>query len=584
MGIEANINQPGTGGSGISGLTTNTIPKANSSTTIANSLLTDDGTTLSYNGIPISPGAGGGVANTTNSSQNLTWFSATTLSAVGDGNPVASWMPTGNGGADAAVAAGMARPTYRATGGPGGGPCLDFNGTTNAMANTVGGLPYSANNFYMSTLFKVTNNAVFNSICSYGTRAGGVHGKERQILVRNSGLLDFIGNFVDFHTSQTILANTWYLTEFEYDSSTQLMSISVNGTNIGTAFSAGGPFVAYTQTPFYIGTDTAGISDGGMVGSIAEIRNQFTTVAGPAISAEQRARYYQFLNTNYGMSLTPASNSGQYAEYTGLNTLGEGKLADVGSITSAPSPLLVVTNVQYETAALSVYGAINAQLGSGEHLLQINQAPNNQATSSGNTVRIQNLNSLGYSSIRALDNTGVERSAWGWGNSGVTNTTFANVVCWESSNAGSFGGTPVEMRIVQTGLMNSVSGNHVRQQFKADGTINFYKVDTDWSITPQTVCLGISAAGNLSVYDGCTLAVGTSTGTKIGTATSQKLGFYNATPVIQQATTGTTTGYTGNSSANILYNESTFTGGTGSIAYRVSDIVLGLKNLGLLAA
>jgi len=41
------------------------------------------------------------------------------------------------------------------------------------------------------------------------------------------------------------------------------------------------------------------------------------------------------------------------------------------------------------------------------------------------------------------------------------------------------------------------------------------------------------AGGTLS--EGSNLAVGTTTGTKIGTATTQKLGFYNATPVVQGA-------------------------------------------------
>lgn len=35
--------------------------------------------------------------------------------------------------------------------------------------------------------------------------------------------------------------------------------------------------------------------------------------------------------------------------------------------------------------------------------------------------------------------------------------------------------------------------------------------------------------------DGVDLATGTSTGSKIGTAVSQKLGFWNSTPVVQQA-------------------------------------------------
>lgn len=39
----------------------------------------------------------------------------------------------------------------------------------------------------------------------------------------------------------------------------------------------------------------------------------------------------------------------------------------------------------------------------------------------------------------------------------------------------------------------------------------------------------------LTLTDAVNLAVGTTTGTKIGTATTQKLGFWNATPVVQQA-------------------------------------------------
>jgi hypothetical protein len=38
----------------------------------------------------------------------------------------------------------------------------------------------------------------------------------------------------------------------------------------------------------------------------------------------------------------------------------------------------------------------------------------------------------------------------------------------------------------------------------------------------------------LTLGDGASIAVGSTAGTKIGTATSQKLGFYNATPVIQR--------------------------------------------------
>ena len=91
------------------------------------------------------------------------------------------------------------------------------------------------------------------------------------------------------------------------------------------------------------------------------------------------------------------------------------------------------------------------------------------------------------------------------------------------------------------------------------------------------------AASVQTLADAANLVVGSSTGTKIATATTQKLGFYNATPVVQQATTGTTTGFTASSGTSVR-DDSTFTGNSGTKAYTIGDIVLALKNLGLLAA
>lgn len=46
---------------------------------------------------------------------------------------------------------------------------------------------------------------------------------------------------------------------------------------------------------------------------------------------------------------------------------------------------------------------------------------------------------------------------------------------------------------------------------------------------------GVSITGSITLSDAKNIVVNTTTGTKIGTATGQKLGFWNATPVIQQA-------------------------------------------------
>ena len=65
-------------------------------------------------------------------------------------------------------------------------------------------------------------------------------------------------------------------------------------------------------------------------------------------------------------------------------------------------------------------------------------------------------------------------------------------------------------------------------------------VISDGGVTKKITATNVAAAaweltGNKSLADAANIVLGTTTGSKIGTATTQKLGFWNATPIVQPA-------------------------------------------------
>jgi hypothetical protein len=87
---------------------------------------------------------------------------------------------------------------------------------------------------------------------------------------------------------------------------------------------------------------------------------------------------------------------------------------------------------------------------------------------------------------------------------------------------------------------NLVDGTIVNADVNASAAIAGTKVAPDFGsqnvVTTGTLGAGATTlAGNLTINDTFNVVLATGTGTKIGTAAGQKLGFYNATPVVQPA-------------------------------------------------
>lgn len=86
----------------------------------------------------------------------------------------------------------------------------------------------------------------------------------------------------------------------------------------------------------------------------------------------------------------------------------------------------------------------------------------------------------------------------------------------------------------------------------------------------------ISTAGNLTAADAFNIAVGTGTGTKIGTATTQKLAFWNKAPIVQPTNAIAAAAFVANTSG-ITNDTATFGG------YTIGQIAAALIATGILA-
>jgi hypothetical protein len=84
-------------------------------------------------------------------------------------------------------------------------------------------------------------------------------------------------------------------------------------------------------------------------------------------------------------------------------------------------------------------------------------------------------------------------------------------------------------------------------------------------------------SGDFTIADTRNIILATGTGTKIATATSQKLSFWNATPIVQPTTAVAEAAFVENLGGSIVNVDSTFDG------YTIQQVVKALRNMGALA-
>jgi hypothetical protein len=239
--------------------------------------------------------------------------------------------------------------------------------------------------------------------------------------------------------------------------------------------------------------------------------------------------------------------------------------------TSSNHPFYIRTNGQ-ERLRITNDGLVGVGTSSPSHILTATTSGNNvfrawtTDTGTSNQIVFDNSGNFNYGVIGSISSNGTATGdVFGLGYAAAFVTDFTPVLSW-TANTGRVGiGTSVPATALEVlGFIQTQSGAFAgggyNIRYTSDASSRSWQLLTDntaygdFTIQQSTTQTGstytprlyISAAGNVGIgttspssllhlADAGNITVGTTTGTKIGTATTQKLGFYNSTPVVQPA-------------------------------------------------
>jgi hypothetical protein len=179
---------------------------------------------------------------------------------------------------------------------------------------------------------------------------------------------------------------------------------------------------------------------------------------------------------------------------------------------------------------------------------------------------------------------GVEIDAFG--SSIALSSSYAVILSGPKIYIGSNFETDTPLTRSGAGILYQVNGTNAQAFWVAntdDGAGNYERGGFDWQAVSNQLTIG-AVAGGTGTLRGVQL-IGASL--QFGSNSSTEIGFYGTTPVAQYVPNQTTGGYVANTSANVVYAETTFTGGSaapGTTAISIGDIVCALKKLGMLPA
>ena len=357
----------------------------------------------------------------------------------------------------------------------------------------------------------------------------------------------------------------------EQDATAGVYSLAIGQTNTGFRGIGGGPndFV-FTRN----GTNLLGFASGGLQSFVSHSfsaplvlnygTGQTSVISFVGIDAATGAAISR---TNLGLGWPALTNSNAGTSLVSVNTNGvvvsPTNFWQVAPIQTLVQDLTVVVTSQTNNATnarnLYVYSLATNVSGISNTIL----LPTNAATFAGDEVTVIHQGATNTTTVIRQD---------GSTNNLITLSRFDEAVKFIRESG-------------QWDFYHNISYVEPIQFSGTNASNNIAVTRTNLGLgeTNNVTFSALTLSSDLTLGSGDNIVLSTTNGTKIGTATNQLLGFYNQTPITQPSSTGvTTSGFTGGSGATV-HPQSTFTGGIGTNAYTVSDIVAHLKSLGLIA-
>ena len=323
---------------------------------------------------------------------------------------------------------------------------------------------------------------------------------------------------------------------------------------LGSDFSGGGG--GTTTNPLTIGTGLSGTSFNGSAAVTIEIDSTVATLTGSQVLTNKTLTS-PVIGAIVGLNgqiahTTTAQASGAIIDYLFTPSNHTGQTAS----TNSPVFRIAASTKTFATGAIT-----NAY---GTHIESTTLAFAASSTVTNSYGLYVEANKLGtnavFTNTYGIGTNGFLRIGVGATTQGtiIRNDTTANYAAIYNGNV-----TPSNTNFGikyngATTFVNGATGGSLFLTYNAGSVVN------------------ISSATAFGFADGVNISTGTTNGSKIGTATTQKIGIWNATPIVQPTTAVAAATFVTNTSL-IANDTATFDG------YTIGQVVKALRNIGLLA-